>query len=231
MTDQQTETLTAQDRRSQGRRSGCRGCEGRRSRRQGRLPRRSTAAAKAATVAAKRPPSRRPASRAPPRPRPCRAKTRRAGPRPPGLPPAPRAPYRRPDRQDRSDPTSNEGTRIMKNEANQVADRIQAVFGDVNERAKTAIERNTKVAEEMTELTKGNVEALVASTKIAAKGVETDRPGSRRVQPQELRGRLGGPQGLRRGEVGRPTSSACRATSPAPSSTASSPRARSSARR
>jgi phasin family protein len=66
----------------------------------------------------------------------------------------------------------NEGTRNMKNEANQVADRIQAVFGDVNTRAKTAIERNTKVAEEMTDLAKGNVEALVASTKIAAKGVE-----------------------------------------------------------
>ena len=67
---------------------------------------------------------------------------------------------------------SNEGTKIMKNEANKVADRIQAVFGDVNERAKTAIERNTKVAEEMTDLTKGNIEALVASTKVAAKGVE-----------------------------------------------------------
>ena len=67
---------------------------------------------------------------------------------------------------------SNEGTKIMKNEANKVADRIQAVFGDVNARAKTAIERNTKVAEEMTDLTKGNIEALVASTKVAAKGVE-----------------------------------------------------------
>jgi phasin family protein len=67
---------------------------------------------------------------------------------------------------------TNEGTKIMKNEANKVADRIQAVFGDVNARAKTAIERNTKVAEEMTDLTKGNIEALVASTKVAAKGVE-----------------------------------------------------------
>jgi len=67
---------------------------------------------------------------------------------------------------------SNEGTKIMKNEANKVADRIQAVFGDVNERAKTAIERNSRVAEDMTDLTKGNIEALVASTKVAAKGVE-----------------------------------------------------------
>lgn len=67
----------------------------------------------------------------------------------------------------------NEGNRNMKNETKQVADRIQAVFGDVNARAKTAIERNSRVAEELTEFTKGNVEAMVASTKVAAKGVET----------------------------------------------------------
>jgi phasin family protein len=67
----------------------------------------------------------------------------------------------------------NEGTRTMKNEAKQAADRFQAVFGDVNERAKTAIERNTRFAEELTELSKGNVEAIVASTKVAAKAVET----------------------------------------------------------
>jgi phasin family protein len=69
--------------------------------------------------------------------------------------------------------TIKQGTRTMKNEARQAADRFQAVFGDVNERAKTAIERNNRIAEEMTELTKGNVEALVASTKVAAKAVET----------------------------------------------------------
>lgn len=67
----------------------------------------------------------------------------------------------------------NEGTRIMKKETAQVADRLQAVFGDVNERARTQIERNTRVAEQFTELSKGNVEALVASTKIVAKGLET----------------------------------------------------------
>jgi phasin family protein len=67
----------------------------------------------------------------------------------------------------------NEGTRTMKKETAQVADRLQAVFGDVNERARTQIERNTRIAEEMTELSKGNVEALVASTKVVAKGLET----------------------------------------------------------
>jgi phasin family protein len=53
------------------------------------------------------------------------------------------------------------------------ADRFQAAFGDVNARAKTGIEKSAKVMEEMTELTRGNVEALVASSKIAARGVET----------------------------------------------------------
>ncbi|HEU0133448.1 MAG TPA: phasin family protein [Allosphingosinicella sp.] len=67
----------------------------------------------------------------------------------------------------------NEGTRTMKKETAQVADRLQAVFGDVNERARTQIERNTRIAEEMTELSKGNVEAMVASTKVVAKGLET----------------------------------------------------------
>ncbi|HEX8481880.1 MAG TPA: phasin family protein, partial [Allosphingosinicella sp.] len=67
----------------------------------------------------------------------------------------------------------NEGTRTMKKETAQVADRLQAVFGDVNERARTQIERSTRIAEEMTELSKGNVEAMVASTKVVAKGLET----------------------------------------------------------
>lgn len=52
-------------------------------------------------------------------------------------------------------------------------DRIQAAFGDVNERAKTAVEKSAKLVEEMTDLTKGNVEAIVASSRLAAKGVET----------------------------------------------------------
>ncbi|MEO7178315.1 MAG: phasin family protein [Allosphingosinicella sp.] len=67
----------------------------------------------------------------------------------------------------------NEGTRIMKKETAQVADRLQAAFGDVNERARTQIERNSRIAEQFTDLSKGNVEAMVASTKIVAKSLET----------------------------------------------------------
>ena len=53
------------------------------------------------------------------------------------------------------------------------AEQIKTVFGDANARAKTAIEKSAKIVEELTELTRGNVEALVASSKVAAKGVET----------------------------------------------------------
>jgi phasin family protein len=65
------------------------------------------------------------------------------------------------------------GTQTMKNEANKIADRVQAVFGDANARAKTSFERSARFAEELTELQKGNVEAFVASTKVAARGVES----------------------------------------------------------
>ena len=53
------------------------------------------------------------------------------------------------------------------------ADQFKTVFGDVNERAKAAAERSAKIVEELADLTRGNVEALVASSKIAAKAVET----------------------------------------------------------
>jgi phasin family protein len=52
------------------------------------------------------------------------------------------------------------------------ADKVHSMFGDVNERAKSAVEKSSKMAEEMTELTKGNVEAIVASGRVAAKGAE-----------------------------------------------------------
>jgi len=68
---------------------------------------------------------------------------------------------------------NEEGTIQMKTQTNDaVVDRVQAIFGDVNERARTAFEKNTKIVEEFTELTRGNVEALVASSKVAARGVE-----------------------------------------------------------
>ncbi len=52
------------------------------------------------------------------------------------------------------------------------ADRIQSAFGDVNERSRDAMQKSARLVEELTDLTRGNVEAIVASSKVAARGVE-----------------------------------------------------------
>jgi phasin family protein len=53
------------------------------------------------------------------------------------------------------------------------AEQIKTVVTEANDRAKTAMEKNAKIIEELAELGRGNVEAIVASSKVAAKGVET----------------------------------------------------------
>lgn len=50
--------------------------------------------------------------------------------------------------------------------------RATEVFGDVSARAKTAMEKGSKGLEEMVEFSKGNLEAVVASGRVAAKGVQ-----------------------------------------------------------
>lgn len=47
------------------------------------------------------------------------------------------------------------------------------MMGDLSVRAKGAMEKSVKFAEEMTEFTKGNVEAIVLSGRVAAKGIES----------------------------------------------------------
>src|SRR3546814_18692071 len=51
--------------------------------------------------------------------------------------------------------------------------KLQDVYGEFNGKAKVAVEKSGKIIEELNELTKGNVEAVVESGKIAAKGAET----------------------------------------------------------
>ncbi|WP_374942579.1 phasin family protein [Sphingomonas sp.] len=51
--------------------------------------------------------------------------------------------------------------------------KAQAMFADVNDRAKGAMAKSAKAFEDMNAFGKGNVEALVESSKIAAKGIET----------------------------------------------------------
>jgi phasin family protein len=50
--------------------------------------------------------------------------------------------------------------------------RASEVFGDVSARAKTAMEKGSRGLEEMVEFSKGNLEAVVASGRVAAKGAQ-----------------------------------------------------------
>ncbi len=51
--------------------------------------------------------------------------------------------------------------------------KAQAFFADMNDRTKAAVEKSTKLVEDANDFAKGNVEALVESGRIAAKGFET----------------------------------------------------------
>lgn len=55
----------------------------------------------------------------------------------------------------------------------ETTERAQALFGDINARAKTAMEKGSKMFEEINDLNKGNIEAVVESSKVVAKGAET----------------------------------------------------------
>lgn len=52
-------------------------------------------------------------------------------------------------------------------------DKTHAMFTDMNDRAKGAMEKGTKMVEDMTAFGKDNIEAMVESSKLAAKGMET----------------------------------------------------------
>ncbi|TGX55056.1 phasin family protein [Sphingomonas gei] len=68
--------------------------------------------------------------------------------------------------------TSTMATNFENNTA-AAANKAQALFGDWNDRTKTAVEKSTKLVEEANEFAKGNLEAVVESSRIAAKGFET----------------------------------------------------------
>ena len=51
--------------------------------------------------------------------------------------------------------------------------KAQAFFADFNDRAKAAVEKSTVLVAEANEFAKGNLEAVVESSKIAAKGLES----------------------------------------------------------
>ena len=70
---------------------------------------------------------------------------------------------------------SSEGTADMATMAppSETADKAQAMFGDASARFKTAIEKANKMGEEMVDFAKGNVEAVMASARVAARAGES----------------------------------------------------------
>jgi phasin family protein len=68
--------------------------------------------------------------------------------------------------------TINKTQEAAKNFAEQASERTQAMFGDMNGRAKDAMAKGTKAIEELVEFSKGNLEAMVASGKVAATGAQ-----------------------------------------------------------
>jgi len=69
------------------------------------------------------------------------------------------------------------GVRVMattvQSKPKAAAEKVNMMMNDFNDRAKAAFAKSSKAGEELTEFTKGNMEALAASAKTAAKGAET----------------------------------------------------------
>ncbi|WP_097092384.1 phasin family protein [Novosphingobium sp. Chol11] len=75
---------------------------------------------------------------------------------------------------------ATEGTKMMndvietgKKFAEETKAKFETAYADFNVKAKAGVEKSTKAIEELSDIAKGNVEALVESGKIAAKGIET----------------------------------------------------------
>lgn len=71
---------------------------------------------------------------------------------------------------------ATKGLKIMNDNVKKIAEetkaRVETMTADINERAKDAMARSSKLAEEAVEFNKANIEALVEAGKIAAKGME-----------------------------------------------------------
>lgn len=63
-------------------------------------------------------------------------------------------------------------TAETKKTAEAMTERLKGLMGDMSTRAKTAYEKGTEMVSQASEFNKGNVEALVESGKIAAKGAQ-----------------------------------------------------------
>ncbi len=104
---------------------------------------------------------------------------------------------------------------------------FQNMFADANERGQDFAKRSQKVAEELADLARANVEAIVEAGRVASEGARCPRSGRRRrlavtVSSRPRTRSVRSPKPSR-----RPSICSCRASSPALRSTAWSPRRRS----
>lgn len=67
----------------------------------------------------------------------------------------------------------NEAMENAKKYSDEAKIRFESAFAEISEKAKAGVEKSTKAVEELSDLAKGNVEALVESGRIAAKGIES----------------------------------------------------------
>ncbi len=90
--------------------------------------------------------------------------------------PTPSAPLAEPIKGHDTMETINDTVNTAQNHVNDtvsdVTERATFMFNDMNGRAKDAMAKGTKAVEELVEFSKGNLEALVASGRVAAKGAE-----------------------------------------------------------
>lgn len=70
-------------------------------------------------------------------------------------------------------PTAQTEEDFMDDTINTATDKTKAMFAEANDRANGAINKSQQLFEEMNSFGKGNIEALVESSKIAARGFET----------------------------------------------------------
>jgi phasin family protein len=66
----------------------------------------------------------------------------------------------------------NEAIETTKKFAEDTKARVDTIISEMNDRAKVAMEKSSKAIEEFNDIAKGNIEAVVESSKIAAKGFE-----------------------------------------------------------
>lgn len=126
---------------------------------------RAEAPVKIKTVAAKAKPVQKKAAKPAARKvAPKKAATKTIAPKPAKVAPKPAA-------------LATKGLKTMNDTVKKFADeaktRAETLTADFNEKAKEAFAKTSKIAEEAVEFNKANIEALVESGKIAAKGIET----------------------------------------------------------